>query len=967
MRIALLTLLCLPALALDNGIRIHEAGGVSQPARPITVYRSFAQGEFANGTYPKPRIGGVVATAWQADVKTTWPDGSVQMAYVSFRVDLTANGSATVDFVSDSKPCHLGSLATCQASALTQAQMLDYDTGVGTGSWAATWYATVNAIEYSAAARTMLSTGAWRWCLRGPVVSGIIAEDNSTSLLHDFGWTYDSGTSAWVAPTSNTYKSLHPVFEIRFYPDPDGAGSLAAWSGVEVDAQLWNVSLLRLQKFNPISLALKTGNSESVTAYSVSGKSFHARSRRHKLTWSGTTPGAIVVDYNFPYLIHTKLIPSYDYTLDAPNTLADATIASYDSNLGSDEAQWCTSTSYCGNWRKAVGTTGARGEIALIARWYLNYLYLMGHGGTTVAKKKEIWDKTVLGNADAGSHAPVHYIDTDATKTFHGTTSAMGRPVSIDARKGVTFGGYGESTNIAPACSSDPCDGRAANGTDSTGGWTAYGSTNYNSHAPSFYSIPAFLTGYHYYLSGAQMEAAYMLATENACTNGSSCRHNQNGIFFYDSALRETAWAMRNIAWATILTPDNDIEKTYFKEKLINNVKFTEGVMLLTSGAHAPADASCPSYARTDAAVLLAGYDLWCAGRYWWSDGPGIPASNPLRLTTYGSVETSTTDGWVTGARRTTGFWQSYLGAAWGWIASTGAILDADGQAVFTHVRDAQAAHFAGRVLSSPKSMYLLRDIAWGIGGSGAICTTFDDCSASYVTSYTLGAGMTDIQTTVVVNSTDIRNTGDNWLNQSWMKIDDEYVRLAGAFANNTPTTGQSTITIAARGQWGSAAAAHATGAAVTWIPGPWITYSNEYNGGYPVLARAALALLHNASQAGQYSPRGAYHVFQSSLPYQTYPGNPLWAFVPRETVENVQATGGAGAVTLRWSAPSADACRVYLSVTVPPDSWDSSDSLAVAPSRAQRFQATGLSPGVYYYRISCGTARVSGTVTLTP
>jgi len=972
MKLILAALMCLPALALDNSVTIHEAGGAGQTARPVTLYRSFAQGEFAAGTYPKPRIGGSAATAWQVDVKTSWPDGSVQMAYVSFRLNLAANGSAVIDFVADPNPCHMGPLATCQAAALTQQGMLDYDTGAG--SWSATWYGTMNGISYQAAARTMIGDGAWRWQLRGPVVSGIIAEDRSAALAYDFGWTYDSTAGAWMAPVSNTYKSLHPVFEIRFYPDPDGAGALTAWSGVEVDAQIWNASMLRFQKFNAIDLTLKTGNAEADTAYSVTGKSFHARSRRHKLAWSGTAPGAVVIDYNFRYLIHTKLIPPYDYALNVASTLADATLSAYDANLGTDEAQWCGNSAFCANWRKAVGTTGARGEIALIARWYLNYLYLMGHGGMTLAKKKEIWDKTVIGNADAGGHAPIHYMETDSTRTFfplQDATSAMGRIGSINARtNGWTAGGYGESTYMAPACSADPCDGRAANGSNSTGGWTAYGSTNYNSHAPSFYSIPAFLTGYHYYLTGAQFESAYMLATENACTAGtnSGCRHNPHGIFYYESALRETAWAMRNLAWATILTPDGEIEKAYFKNKVTNNAKFAEGVMLLTTGAHAPPDPACPAYARTDSAVLQPAYDLWCAGRYWWTDGPGIPASNPLRVATYGYTSSSTSDGFHNTARHTAGFWQSYLGAAWGWIASSGAILDSDGQPVFTHIRDAHAAHLAGRVLSSPKSMYLLRDIEWSLGPStGGVCTAFADCPGAYVTSYGLDADMTDVQTTMVINSTEIRSTGDGWLNLSWVKIDNEYMQLSGAFTNNSPSTGKATITISKRGVWGSAPAAHTAGATVTWLPGPWITYSTEYNGGYPVLARAALAILSDAKPVGQYSPTTAFHVFEGSLPYQSYAGNPLWAFAPRESISNIQASGAGGGVSLRWSAPSGAACRVYLGASAPQDSNDAGDALATAPSRAQHYEAAGVPPGSYRYRISCGTARASGAVTVTP
>ena len=264
----------------------------------------------------------------------------------------------------------------------------------------------------------MLNSGAWRYWMRGPVVTSVIVEDRSTALAYDFGWQHNG--SAWVAASEAKYKSLHPVFELRFYPDPDGEGVLTGWPGVEADAQIWNATLLRFQRFDSINLTLKTGNAEATTAYNVTGKSFHARSRRHKLTWSGTAPGAVVLDYNFPYLIHTRMIPSYDYRLGVASTLADGDLTAYNSQIGSDEPQWCdTNTTFAGNWRKGIGTTGARGEIALIARWYLHYFYLMGHSGVTTAKKKEVWDKLVIGNADAAGHAPIHYMEGATTLTYY--------------------------------------------------------------------------------------------------------------------------------------------------------------------------------------------------------------------------------------------------------------------------------------------------------------------------------------------------------------------------------------------------------------------------------------------------------------------------------------------------------------------------------------------------------------------
>ncbi|MGC8807883.1 MAG: hypothetical protein ACP5QB_10145, partial [Thiomonas sp.] len=105
----LLALLALGSscFALDNAIRIYDASGSAQSSRPFTVLMIFVKGEFPTGTYPKPRVGGTVPSAWQVDVKSRWPDGSILSAFVSFPVSLSANGNVRVDFVPDSNPCHL--------------------------------------------------------------------------------------------------------------------------------------------------------------------------------------------------------------------------------------------------------------------------------------------------------------------------------------------------------------------------------------------------------------------------------------------------------------------------------------------------------------------------------------------------------------------------------------------------------------------------------------------------------------------------------------------------------------------------------------------------------------------------------------------------------------------------------------------------------------------------------------------
>lgn len=974
MRLLALFTLCLSAFALDNSVTVHDASGSSQTARPMSVMRFFAQGEFS-GTYPKPRIDGVAPANWQVDVKTTWPDGSIQQAFVSFRLDLAANGSAAVDFVADPNPCHLGNQAVCEAAALTQQGMLDHNGG----AWSATWYGSVNSIEYSASARAMLTAGAWRWWMKGPVVSAVIAEDRSSALLYDFGWQYSGGV--WIAPSEAKYKSLHPVYEIRFYPDPDGAGALTAWPGVEVDAQIWNASMHRLQRFDSITLMFKTGNAEATTAYTASSKSFHARSRRHKLVWSGTTPGSVVVDYNLAYLVHTRLVPSYDPSLAVSAASADTDIATQTSNLAGDEAQWCdTSNGFCGNWQKAIGTTGARGDIALIPRWYLRALYLMGHSTATVAKKKEVWDKLLIGNADAAGHAPIHYMAT-AAGTFYpaaGSDSVIGRVVSLENGREwwPLYGPQEESSITSPpafVCGmGSPCDARLHASTNPYRGyWQADGETNYTSHAPSMYPIPYLLTGYHYYLAGAQMEGAFTLATTTSGANstGINTRQYGLGIVHMPGVPRAIAWATRNIWLAALVSPDGTVERAYFKNRLENNAAFQEGVMLLTTGAHAPADPTCAAFTRPTSVSTAAAQNVWCQGRDTWSIASGgtTPTSNPTFQPLWAYTQ-SANDGFTNGHRRAPAYMLSYMASVWAWIANSGSFNGPDAQPVYKHVRDAMAAHYAGRVLSSANSMFQFRASDIGFGdGANLICPTFDACAATAIVSWALDASMTNSQTTVdVVAGSDWQDTTYGWFNQAYAKIGDEYVRLLGNPALNTPSAGKARFTISQRGAWGSTAASHTAGATVTLLPLFQDTWAADMGGGYPVIARAALAQMAGADQIGDYSPTLAYQRFSAALPYQNPTSNPHWALNPLPRIASVTATGGTGTAALSWVAPDGAACKVHVGSAAPTSSSDAGDAAANATKgRRQTYSASGLTAGTNYYRISCGTARASGTVTV--
>ena len=99
-----------------DSLSVTELRGTAQTNRPFTISRVFAQGEITG--YPQPVVAGAPASSWQADVKTRWPDGSVQHALVSFFASLGANASLTVTFVntaSDQTAC-AGATLTFQLS-----------------------------------------------------------------------------------------------------------------------------------------------------------------------------------------------------------------------------------------------------------------------------------------------------------------------------------------------------------------------------------------------------------------------------------------------------------------------------------------------------------------------------------------------------------------------------------------------------------------------------------------------------------------------------------------------------------------------------------------------------------------------------------------------------------------------------------------------------------------------------------
>lgn len=573
----LLIFFALPLLALDNSVRLYDASGSTQTSQPRTIHRYFAQGEFPSGTYPKPRVTGSVPATWQVDVESTYPDGSVMAAFVSLPVSIAANGSVVVDFIADANPCHLGNLATCQAAALDQSGMLAFNSS----TWDAVLSGTAGGLTYSANARTMLTAGAWAYRLRGPVVTQVVVEDfTRPNPVYDFGWEYNG--SAWIAPSTDNYKSIHPLFVLSFY---------TGWAGVEVELMAAQGATTRLQR-QVFDLSVTKTSGASV--YSKSAFDLPRSSAFTRYFWDGSAPAAAQIDFNLKYMIYSRILPPFDWA-QARQGATD--ITGYDSSLAGNDPQDCNpGNGSCANWTQYIPATGGRGDIGLIPRWYVTYLYGMSDTSTyTVAQRKELLDKGVIGNADAAQTLPVHYLEydnsaardnpADGQKYYFDaaqTTPAFGRTVSTYARPEMLTGNreaLDGADKIVPICTTGPCDGSRNAGTSATKGWTVD-----NAHMPSPFALPYIFTGRYSYLAGQIDLAAYMLAKASYGCYYYFSRCADWSLLYSWGNQRADAWTLREVAWAAVLSPSARPEKGYFTRIVEKNDELWEGVGGTTGG-----------------------------------------------------------------------------------------------------------------------------------------------------------------------------------------------------------------------------------------------------------------------------------------------------------------------------------------------------------------------------------------------
>jgi hypothetical protein len=101
-------------------------------------------------------------------------------------------------------------------------------------------------------------------------------------------------------------------------------------------------------------------------------------------------------------------------------------------------------------------------------------------------------------------------------------------------------------------------------------------------HQPSFTYVPYLLTGDWFYLEEMQFWAAYSLAY----TNSGACHYcrGPGNAGYIKTETRGEAWALRNIAHAAVMTPDDQPEKGYVRDKVLDNIAVKEGYLNVRDG-----------------------------------------------------------------------------------------------------------------------------------------------------------------------------------------------------------------------------------------------------------------------------------------------------------------------------------------------------------------------------------------------
>lgn len=322
---------------------------------------------------------------------------------------------------------------------------------------------------------------------------------------------------SWSAPLMNAKGEAHPHLHARF------ATRCYIGERTRIDVTVENDWAYEPGPQNFIYDLLLEVEGKKVFEQKALTHYHHARWR--KVFWAGEAPN-VHIRHDPRYLIDTRALPNYDTSiqvLDAKPNAADGTAFEMMS---------------VGAAMRAMPTTGGRGDIGLLPSWAAAWLLNQGPNSAAVT----------LGTADLAGSWSMHYRDKDTDK-----------PISlIDYPYMTLLGNSGDTLN--------PATKKREAFPGGLKGLTDTPNKHDVSHQPNLAYLPYLMTGDLYYLEELQFWAMY-----NVFSSNPGYRENRKGLVHRDQ-VRGQAWALRTLAEAAYITPDDDRLKSNFTEIVDNNL-----------------------------------------------------------------------------------------------------------------------------------------------------------------------------------------------------------------------------------------------------------------------------------------------------------------------------------------------------------------------------------------------------------
>jgi hypothetical protein len=496
---------------LQNSVTLRDVSGGGAQNYPVRIGRPFIEGEIKNA--PQAVLHGNKLLT-QTDVKTRWPDGSVQHAIMSFIVPrLPSNGTVVISFANQ---------PAVESAALSVTEMLhpsfDFDSVmlIAQGD-----------MRRRVSAREMLAAGQFTvWC-KGPIATTVVLADHSAARKYDMGF--------------DELRSVRPIFHATFWP---------ALRKVHVRAIGENANTETLEDVE-YSLALRGGLTKPQEVYRQDAVTHYAATRWTRTFWIGGAPDPIDLDHNLRYLAATRTFPNFDTSLRVPDNVIGRTYAIWERQ---PKALYDA-----GGWTKYMPTTGGRDDIGPYTASVTKWLYTGDH------RLFEI----VTTMADLAGAWPLHVREGNPAKQFdlQKKIPSMGRVLSIYARPSLTlFFPEGHPATPQDVVRVQGVRLRTGPRARVNDGWVSDGA-----HQPDPYSAIYALTGDAFALEQMQFWAAYQAASYDSKFK----RIAPSGVIM--DQVRGCAWVLRNRVHAAFLSPDGTPEKRYFSQMIDDPVAHWEG------------------------------------------------------------------------------------------------------------------------------------------------------------------------------------------------------------------------------------------------------------------------------------------------------------------------------------------------------------------------------------------------------